>query len=98
MAAWYVEIIRNTPLLDDGTPMPTRYWLVDPEIRSAIGTLEAARGVRRSEAEVDPEPVPIADVEWEEAETAAAASSVSRSSASPWASDTNAASNCEGAR
>ena len=21
-------VIRNAPLLDDGTPMPTRYWLV----------------------------------------------------------------------
>ena len=23
-------VIRNAPLLDDGTPMPTRYWLVGP--------------------------------------------------------------------
>ena len=26
-------VIRNAPLLDDGTPMPTRYWLVDPGLR-----------------------------------------------------------------
>lgn len=45
-------VIRNTPLLDDGTPMPTRYWLVDPQIRSAIGTLESAGGVRHAEAAV----------------------------------------------
>ena len=25
-------VIRNAPLLDDGTPMPTRYWLVDPDL------------------------------------------------------------------
>jgi hypothetical protein len=46
-------VIRNAPLLDDGTPMPTRFWLVDPAVRSEIGRLEAAGGVRRAEAEVD---------------------------------------------
>jgi len=29
-------VIRNAPLLDDGTPMPTRYWLVDPELVPAV--------------------------------------------------------------
>jgi hypothetical protein len=47
-------VIRNSPLLDDGTPMPTRFWLVDPVIRSAVGRLEADGGVRRAEAEIDP--------------------------------------------
>lgn len=46
-------VIRNAPLLDDGTPMPTRWWLVDDDVRAAIGRLEAAGGVRRAEAEVD---------------------------------------------
>jgi hypothetical protein len=32
-------VIRNHPLLDDGTPMPTRFWLVDPELNRLIGTL-----------------------------------------------------------
>ncbi len=48
-------VIRNAPVLDDGRPMPTRYWLIDPALRSAIGRLEAEGGVRRAEAEVDPE-------------------------------------------
>jgi len=47
-------VIRNAPLLDDGTPMPTRFWLVDPLVRSAIGRLESTGGVRRAEAEIDP--------------------------------------------
>ncbi len=47
-------VIRNAPLLDDGTPMPTRFWLVDPQLARAVGTLEADGGVDRSEAEVDP--------------------------------------------
>ena len=46
-------VIRNEPLLDDGTPMPTRYWLVGAVERVAVGRLEAAGGVRRAETEVD---------------------------------------------
>ncbi|MCP4435709.1 MAG: DUF501 domain-containing protein [Actinomycetia bacterium] len=45
-------VIRNHPLLDDGTPMPTRFYLVDRELNRRIGTIEAEGGVRRSEAEV----------------------------------------------
>lgn len=47
-------VIRNAPLLDDGTPMPTRYWLVDPELDVAVSRLESAGGVREAEAAVDP--------------------------------------------
>lgn len=47
-------VIRNEPLLDDGTPMPTRYWLVGPAEVAAVSRLEAAGGVRRVEAELDP--------------------------------------------
>jgi hypothetical protein len=47
-------VIRNAPLLDDGTPMPTRYWLVGPDVVRRVSRLEADGGVRRAEAEVDP--------------------------------------------
>lgn len=47
-------VIRNEPLLADGTPMPTRYWLVDPDLLRRIGQIENAGGVRAAEAEVDP--------------------------------------------
>ena len=47
-------VIRNAALLPDGRPMPTRFWLVDPELNRRIGRLEAAGGVDRAEAEVDP--------------------------------------------
>jgi hypothetical protein len=46
-------VIENAPLLDDGRPMPTRYWLVDEELRAAVSRLEAAGGVKRAEAAVD---------------------------------------------
>jgi uncharacterized protein len=47
-------VILNAPFLDDGRPMPTRYWLVDPETREAVSRLEAAGGVKLAEAAVDP--------------------------------------------
>ncbi|HEU4842372.1 MAG TPA: DUF501 domain-containing protein, partial [Ilumatobacteraceae bacterium] len=47
-------VIRNAPLLDDGTPMPTRYWLVGPREVLAVSRLEAAGGVQQAEAEVAP--------------------------------------------
>ena len=46
-------VIENSPLLDDGTPMPTRYWLVDPEDVAAVSRLEAAGGVDVAEAHVN---------------------------------------------
>lgn len=45
-------VIRNAPFLDDGTPMPTMFWLCDPELTRAVSRLEALGGVRRAEAEV----------------------------------------------
>jgi exopolyphosphatase/guanosine-5'-triphosphate,3'-diphosphate pyrophosphatase len=45
-------VIENAPLLDDGRPMPTRYWLVDAAVREAVSRLEAAGGVRRARAAV----------------------------------------------
>jgi len=50
-----IVVIENAPFLDDGRPMPTRYWLVDPDLREAVSRLEAEGGVRRAEAAVDPD-------------------------------------------
>jgi uncharacterized protein len=57
-------VIRNAPLLADGTPMPTRYWLVDEDLRRAVSTLEAGGGVRAAEAAVDPEEVAAAHARY----------------------------------
>ncbi|MHB8329623.1 MAG: DUF501 domain-containing protein [Acidimicrobiales bacterium] len=46
-------VIVNAPLLDDGRPMPTRYWLLDRELSDAVSRLEAAGGVRAAAAAVD---------------------------------------------
>lgn len=45
-------VLRNAPLLDDGTPMPTRYWLIDKDALRRVSTLEAAGGVRTAEAQI----------------------------------------------
>jgi len=42
-------VIRNAPLLADGTPMPTRFWLVGASPRRAVDHLEAAGGVRAAQ-------------------------------------------------
>ncbi|TFH15903.1 MAG: DUF501 domain-containing protein, partial [Acidimicrobiales bacterium] len=34
-------VVRNAPLLDDGTPMPTRYYLVGAHIVRDVSRLEA---------------------------------------------------------
>ena len=48
-------VIRNDVLLADGTPMPTRYWLVGDHERRVVGRLESGGGVREAEAAVDPD-------------------------------------------
>jgi exopolyphosphatase/guanosine-5'-triphosphate,3'-diphosphate pyrophosphatase len=45
-------VIENAPLLDDGTPMPTRWWLVGRAEREAVSRLESAGGVAAAEASV----------------------------------------------
>jgi hypothetical protein len=46
-------VIRNAPLARDGTPMPTRYWLVGRELSVAVSRLESTGGVRAAEVAVD---------------------------------------------
>jgi hypothetical protein len=52
-AAGAPVVVRNEPFTRDGTPMPTRYWLVDPELNLRISRLEAAGGVRAAQVAVD---------------------------------------------
>ncbi len=46
-------VIANDPFLADATPMPTRFWLVDPALHDAVSRLESAGGVRQAERDVD---------------------------------------------
>jgi hypothetical protein len=57
-------VLRNHPLMDDGTPMPTRFWLVGEPERTLVSRLEADSGVRRAEAEVDPDALDAAHARY----------------------------------
>jgi len=57
-------VIRNAPFLDDGTPLPTTYWLIDPELGRAVARLEAEGGVRTAQAEVDADELAAAHVRY----------------------------------
>jgi hypothetical protein len=47
-------VIRNMPVMRDGTPMPTRFWLVGRRERIAVSRLETMGGVRAAERAIDP--------------------------------------------
>lgn len=47
-------VLRNAPFLDDGTPMPTRYWLLGEHEIVIVGRLEASGGVNQAEADIGP--------------------------------------------
>ncbi|MEO8694392.1 MAG: DUF501 domain-containing protein [Acidimicrobiales bacterium] len=46
-------VIRNMPIMRDGTPMPTRFWLVGKHERIAVSRLETVGGVRAAERATD---------------------------------------------
>lgn len=45
-------VIRNHPLLEDGRPMPTRYWLLGEPERTMVSRIESRGGVHRVEDEI----------------------------------------------
>ena len=47
-------VIRNGPIMNNGRPMPTRYWLVDRELCRLVARLEGNGGVKAAEEAVDP--------------------------------------------
>jgi uncharacterized protein len=57
-------VVKNAPLTRDGTPMPTRFWLVDPILVVRVSRLEAAGGVRAAEAAVDADELAAAHAEY----------------------------------
>lgn len=49
-------VVRVPPILDDGTPFPTLYWLSCPLATTRIARLESAGGIRRLEQKAQAEP------------------------------------------
>lgn len=64
-AAGAPVVIRNAPFLHDGTPMPTRFWLIGAEVHRLVGQLESRGGVRAAEAAVDPDELVAAHARYE---------------------------------
>ena len=50
-------VAKVEPVLEDGTPFPTRFWLTCPLASKRIGRLESIGGVRRMEAKRQSDPV-----------------------------------------
>jgi hypothetical protein len=46
-------VVKNEPLLFDGTPMPTRFWLVGSQPHLLVSRLESAGWIDLAESEVD---------------------------------------------
>lgn len=57
-------VIQNAPFLDDGTPMPTVFWLIGPDWVRRIGQLEAGGGVDAAESAVDGETLAAAHARY----------------------------------
>ena len=64
-------VILNAPFLDDGRPMPTRYWLVGRAERESVSRLESTGGVRAAEAAVDAAELEAAHARYQELRDAA---------------------------
>ena len=47
------RVLRNAPVLDDGTPMPTLYWLVSAHDRLVVSRLESTQAISRVQQEID---------------------------------------------
>lgn len=45
-------VLRNAPILHDGTPMPTLFWLVGKKEVADVGRLESSGAVDRVEQEI----------------------------------------------
>jgi hypothetical protein len=56
----------NAPLLEDGTPMPTLYWLVGGTEVHAVSTLEADGGVNTVEAIIGLDAIDAIHVRYQE--------------------------------
>lgn len=46
-------VVEVPPVLDDGTPFPTLYWLTCPLATTRIGRLEGAGGIKRLERKAE---------------------------------------------
>ena len=58
-------VVQNAPLLFDGTPMPTLFWLVGKKEYVEVARLESIGGVDQSEAEIAEEDIASAHTRYQ---------------------------------
>ena len=58
-------VLRNAPLLHDGTPMPTLYWLLGPQEVTAVSRLESAGTIDAVENELGLEAIALIHARYE---------------------------------
>ncbi|TAN23602.1 MAG: DUF501 domain-containing protein [Actinomycetota bacterium] len=46
-------VLETAPILEDGTPMPTIYWLIGRELRQEVSRIESRGGVRWADSNID---------------------------------------------
>ncbi len=61
------RVIRNAPILDDGRPMPTLFWLVSAHDRLVVSRLESTGAISVAEAAVDADELEAAHRRYEAA-------------------------------
>ena len=59
------RVIKNSPFLSDGTPMPTTYWLIDPEDKLHISRLESSGAINQAELEIGLEKLQEVHLDYE---------------------------------
>jgi len=59
-------VIQNAPFFFDGTPMPTRYWLLDGELYKKVSYIESIGGVKKVQEEIDEETITIIHRKYEQ--------------------------------
>jgi hypothetical protein len=50
------DVVTTEPMLDDGTPFPTTYYLTCPRLTGAIGTLEGSGMMREMTERIESDP------------------------------------------
>ncbi len=53
------SVIKNAPFFYDGTPMPTRYWLVDKELGADVARIESDGVIKQVQEEIPIEVISV---------------------------------------
>lgn len=52
-SAYFPVLLETAPILSNGTPMPTLYWLIGKELRQEVSRVESRGGVKWADQNID---------------------------------------------